>query len=211
MQMLRKSKSPARPGLKQRRAGKFFLATVAVTAFIIVLLAGCRNEDSIDWHVDFVSPALAESEDGIDFTAGVDLEPSPAMIEALERGVGITFLVSLRASSHRLWLPGLDVRRRHRFRIDYLPLSRYYQLTDLHNETRDTYPRFNMLVRALREPRSWSIPLEPDASVSLVRARIQLDRTRLPSPTARPPGFRPRGGPKAAGTPFIPPAGAERR
>lgn len=209
MQMLRKSKLPARPGLKQRRAGKFFLATVAVTAFIIVLLAGCRNEDRIDWHVDFVSPALAESEDGIDFTAGVDLEPSPAMIEALERGVGITFLVSLRASSHRLWLPGLDVRRRHRFRIDYLPLSRYYQLTDLHNETRDTYPRFNMLVRALREPRSWSIPLEPDDSVSLVRARIQLDRTRLPSPMRLPTWFQPQWWLKSDWYSFDPPGGDE--
>lgn len=178
---------------------------MAVTAFIIVLLAGCRNEDRIDWHVDFVSPALAESEDGIDFIAGVDLEPSPAMIEALERGVGITFLVSLRASSHRLWLPGLDVRRRHRFRIDYLPLSRYYQLTDLHNETRDTYPRFNMLVRALREPRSWSIPVEPDDSVSLIRARIQLDRTRLPSPMRLPTWFQPQWWLKSDWYPFDPP------
>src|SRR5690625_2960080 len=138
MQMLRKSKSPARPGVKQRRAGRLFLAPVAVPAIIIVLLAGCRSEDRSDWHVDLVSPARAGTADGIDFTAGDDLEPSPAMIEALERGVGITFLVSLRASSHRLWLPGLDVRRRHRFRIDYLPLSRYYQLTDLHNETRES-------------------------------------------------------------------------
>src|SRR5690625_6299362 len=98
------------------------------------------------------------------------------MNESLERGGGITFLVILRASSHRLWLPGLDVRRRHRFRIDYLPLSRYYQLTDLHNETRYTYPRFNMLVRALREPRSWRIPLEPYDSVFMFRASVPLDR-----------------------------------
>src|SRR5690625_7875101 len=118
MQMLRKSKLPARPALKQRRDGKFSLATVTVTAFIIVLLAGCRNADRIDWHVDFVGPALAASEDGIDFTAGVDLEPSPDMIEALERGVGITFLVNMRASRHQLCMPGLEHRSRIRVRID---------------------------------------------------------------------------------------------
>src|SRR5699024_8387611 len=111
------------------------------------------------------------------------------MLDALERGVDLTFLVALRASSGRVWLPGLDERRRHRFRISYLPLSRHYQLHDLHNDTRQTFPRLNMLISELRLPRSWSIPLAPDESVSLVRARIRLDRTRLPSPMRLPTWF----------------------
>lgn len=164
---------------------------MAATVFIILLLAGCHNDRATDWHVDFIEPGLAWTDEGLDFIAGVELEPSPAMIEALERGVSITFLVALRASSGRVWLPGFDERRRHRFRVSYLPLSRHYQLVDLHNDSRSTYPRLNMLLRELREPRSWSIPLAPDESVSLVRARIRLDRTRLPSPMRLPTWFEP--------------------
>lgn len=162
---------------------------MAATVFIILPLAGCGTDRSADWHVDFIEPRLNWSDEGLDFVAGVDLDPSPAMLEALERGVSITFLVALRASSGEVWLPGLDERRRHRFRISYLPLSRHYQLNDLHNDTRETFPRLSMLIRALRDSRSWSIPLDAGETVSLVRARIQLDRTRLPSPMRLPTWF----------------------
>src|SRR5699024_3686115 len=118
------------------------------------------------WRVDFIEPHLDWTDEGLDFVAGVELEPSPAMLEALDRGVSATFLIALRASSGKVWLPGLDERRRHRFRITYLPLSRHFQLEDLHNDTRSTYPRLHMLLRALREPCSWSIPLAEGETVS---------------------------------------------
>ncbi|HSH26341.1 MAG TPA: DUF4390 domain-containing protein [Wenzhouxiangella sp.] len=160
-------------------------------AFITLPLAGCRSDSATDWQVDFIEPHLTWTDEGLDFIAGVELDPSPAMLEALDRGVSVTFLVALRASSGQVWLPVLDERRRHRFRISYLPLSRHYQLEDLHNDTRSTYPRLNMLIRSLREPRSWDIPLAEDETVSLVRARIRLDRTRLPSPMRLPTWFEP--------------------
>lgn len=160
-----------------------------MTVFTVLPLAACRDEQPREWHVDFIDPRLEPVDEGLAFIAGVDLSPSPAMLEALDRGVSITFLVALRASSGRVWLPGLDERRRHRFRISHLPLSRHFELVDLHNDSRATFPRLNMLVSALREPRSWSIPLEPDEEVELVRARIRLDRTRLPSPMRLPTWF----------------------
>jgi len=154
-------------------------------------LAGCRTDEVADWHVAFIEPRLVRSDEGLDFIAGIDLEPSPAMLEALDRGVAVTFLVALRAYSGWVWLPGLDERRRHRFEISYLPLSRHFQLTDFHNDTRATFPRMSMLVDALRAPRYWSIPLESSEEVERVRARIELDRTRLPSPMRLPTWFEP--------------------
>jgi len=164
---------------------------MAVMVFFILPLAGCRSGADAEYSVDFIDPRLAWRDGGLDFIAGVDLDPSPAMLEALDRGVSITFLVALRASSGEVWLPVLDERRRHRFRINYLPLSRHFELVDLHNDARSTYPRLSMLVDALRDRRSWHIPLEADESVSLVRARIRLDRTRLPSPMRLPTWFEP--------------------
>lgn len=159
------------------------------TVFITLPLAGCRDADRGQWQVDFIEPRLVRTGEGLDFIAGVDLEPSPAMLDALDRGVALTFLVALRASSGKVWLPGLDERRRHRFEISYLPLSQHFQLVDFHNDTRVTFPRLSMLTEALRAPRAWSIPLEPGDEVSRVRARIQLDRTRLPSPMRLPTWF----------------------
>lgn len=157
--------------------------------FITLPLAGCSDAERGQWQVDFIEPRLVRTGEGLDFIAGVDLEPSPAMLDALDRGVALTFLVALRASSGKVWLPGLDERRRHRFEISYLPLSQHFQLEDFHNDTRVTFPRLSMLTEALRAPRAWSIPLEPGDEVSRVRARIQLDRTRLPSPMRLPTWF----------------------
>lgn len=163
---------------------------MAVTVSIILLLAGCREQAGEDWQLEFIQPGLSLAADGLDLSAGIVLDPSAAVLEALERGVSVTFLVNIRASRGRVWLPGRDVRRRHRFHIDYLPLSRYWQLTDLHNETRTTYPRLNMLLASLRQTRSWDIPLAPDEHLRWVQARIELDRTRLPSPMRLPTWFQ---------------------
>jgi hypothetical protein len=155
-----------------------------------LLLAGCGSEPAeAPGHVDFIAPRVQPVEGGMDFVAGVELQPTPAMLEAMDRGVELTFLVALRASSGEIWIPGLDQRRRHRFVIDYLPLSRHYQLVDLHNDERATFPRLNMLLAELRQPRPWHIPLEADDTIGRVRARIELDRTRLPSPMRLPTWF----------------------
>src|SRR5699024_4255457 len=114
----------SRPG----RVARFCLASMAAMVFITLPLAGCRSDSGADWRVDFIEPHLDWTDEGLDFVAGVELEPSPAMLEALDRGVSATFLIALRASSGKVWLPGLDERRRHRFRITYLPLSRHFQL-----------------------------------------------------------------------------------
>lgn len=180
---------PTCPVGRLGRAARFCLASLIATVFITLPLSGCRDADQGQWHVDFINPRLVSTEEGLDFIAGVDLEPSPAMLDALDRGVALTFLVALRASSGKFWLPGLDERRRHRFEISYLPLSRHFQLVDFHNDTRVTFPRMSMLVEALRAPRAWSIPLEPGESVNHVRAHIELDRTRLPSPMRLPTWF----------------------
>lgn len=161
------------------------------TVSIILLLVGCRSEPAGDWQLTLEDPQLAYNDEGVDLAAGIRLRPSPAMVEALERGVTLTLLVAMRASSGDLWIPGLGERRRHRLQISYLPLSRHYQLVDLHNDEQSTYPRFHMLQSALAEPRTWDFPLDNRANARRVRARIELDRTRLPSPMRLPTWFDP--------------------
>jgi len=157
--------------------------------FIMLPLSACRTDSTPEWRVALESIQVQRAAGEIEVRAGIELQPSPAMLEALERGVTLTLLVALRAPSGPVWLPGLDERRRHRLELSYLPLSRHYELVDLHNDRRSTYPRLSMLLDALRRPRSWSIPVDRGDDPARVHARIQLDRTRLPSPMRLPTWF----------------------
>src|SRR5699024_11135635 len=108
MQMPEPSTTATCPVGPRAPAARFSLVSMAVMVSITLPLAGCRSDAAADWRVDFIAPQLRWTGEGLDFIAGVDLDPSPAMLEALERGVDLTFLVALRASSGRVWLPGLD-------------------------------------------------------------------------------------------------------
>jgi hypothetical protein len=156
---------------------------------IVLLFAACSGESDRDWQIELVNPQLELDEEGYDIVAGIRLDPSPAMIEALERGVTLTVAVQTRATGGPVWIPGFDRIRKHRLEISYLPLSRHYQLVYLRDDTRSSYPRLNMLINALEAPQPWSVKLEGDELERgpwRVQARAELDRSRLPSPMRLP-------------------------
>jgi hypothetical protein len=110
-----------------------------------------------DWHIDLVEPRLVRDAEGFDLVAGIRFEPSPAMIEALERGVTLTVAVQTRATGGPVFVPGFDRIRKHRLEISYLPLSRHYQLVYLRDDSHSSYPRLGMLINALEDPQPWSV------------------------------------------------------
>ena len=157
--------------------------------FIVLLLVACSSERDRDWSIELVEPRLERDADGYDLVAGIRLEPSPAMIEALERGVTLTVAVQTRATGGPIWVPGFDRIRKHRLEISYLPLSRHYQLVYLRDDSHSSYPRLSMLFAALEEPQPWSVKLEGqelERGPWRVQARTELDRSRLPSPMRLP-------------------------
>ena len=156
---------------------------------IALLLAGCGSQAERDWQIDLIDPRLERDDEGYDIVAGIRLDPSPAMIEALERGVTLTIAVQTRASGIPAWIPGVDRLRKHRLEISYLPLSRHYQLVYLRDDAHSSYPRLSMLIAALEDPQPWSVKLEGDELERgpwRVQARAELDRSRLPSPMRLP-------------------------
>lgn len=163
-------------------------------ASIVLLLAACGSESTRDWHIELVDPRLERDAEGYDLVAGIRLDPSPAMIEALERGVTLTVAVQTRATGGPVWVPGFDRIRKHRLEISYLPLSRHYQLVYLRDDSHSSYPRLAMLINALEEPQPWSVKIEDEELEGgpwRVQARTELDRSRLPSPMRLPAWFDP--------------------
>lgn len=164
------------------------------TVFIILLLAACGPGNEEEWGVALVDPAIERSPSGVDLVTGIDFEPSPAMLDALHSGVAITLSVQTRATTGRLWLPGLDRLRKHRLEISYLPLSRHYQVEYQRDGRLWNYPRLGMLIQDLRERRELAVKIEPDELAEddwRVQARVELDRSQLPSPMRLPAWFDP--------------------
>ncbi len=163
--------------------------TRIATAFIVLLLAACASQSEGDWLIELVEPRLERDAEGYDLVAGIRFEPSPAMVEALERGVTLTIAVQTRATGGPVFVPGFDRIRKHRLEISYLPLSRHYQLVYLRDDSHSSYPRLSMLINALEGAEPWSVKLEGDELERgpwRVQARAELDRSRLPSPMRLP-------------------------
>ena len=163
-----------------------------LTVSIISLCVACTPDEDIEWDITLINPKPLWEGDELMVNAGVDWAPSPAVLEALEHGIGVPIRVTTRVSRHHRWFATEDRDRNHRFEVRYLPLVRSYQLTELKTDQVDSYPRMGMLVDALRQPRNWHTGLtrsevaERDWQVEI---RAELDRTRLPSPMRLPVWF----------------------
>lgn len=159
---------------------------------IIWLLSACQAEAERHGQLRLIDPQPQWQGDVLGIHVGIDFQPGPRVIEALAHGVTVQIRVMTRVGP--LWrrLAISDDPRSHRFEIRYLPLSQHYQLTDLRSGEQDSYPRLSMVRDALAEPRWVATRLEksqPDGLGWRLQARVEIDRTRLPSPMRLPVWF----------------------
>ncbi len=160
--------------------------------FTIWLCVACTPAEDSEWDMTLIQPTPLWVDDELMINAGVDWTPSPAVIEALDHGVGVPIRVTTRVSRHHRWFATMDRDRNHRFEVRYLPLVRSYQLSEIKTGQVDAYPRMGMLVDALRRQRDWHTGLTRSEAAERdwqVEIRVELDRTRLPSPMRLPVWF----------------------
>ena len=141
-----------------------------------------------------ISPALDWQGDELYLAAGLDWNPSPAVVEALEHGVVVPLRITTRVARYYGWFAIVDEDRYHRLEIRYLPLVRSYQLHDVASGQQQSFPRLSMLKAALREVRRWPTGLDRAAANARpwqVQMRAELERSRLPSPMRIPVWFDP--------------------
>lgn len=159
---------------------------------IIWLLSGCQAEPERHGHLRLIDPQPQWRDEVLGIRAGIDFEPGPRVVEALTHGVTVQIRVMTRVGPPWRRLAITDDPRSHRFEIRYLPLIQHYELVDLRSGERSSYLRLSMVRDALAEPRWIASRLQvsqPEGFGWRLQARVEIDRTRLPSPMRLPVWF----------------------
>jgi len=162
------------------------------TAFITLLLSACTPADERAGHLRLIDPQPQWQGDTLGLVAGIDFNPGPAVVEALNHGVTVHIRVSIHVS--RAWelFVDDDRTRNHRFEIRYQPLIRHYELTDLKTGEQLSFPRLSMVLDRLQRPQWMDTRFtehEYRDGQWRMQARVEIDRTRLPSPMRLPVWF----------------------
>ncbi|MCF6224989.1 MAG: DUF4390 domain-containing protein [Xanthomonadales bacterium] len=152
---------------------------------VTLLLGACNNGEQSDPFFKVKSVEADVNTQPIKVYAEVELKFSPAVEEALNKGVSIPIKAIARITNDdRLGWTIID--HGLRWEIHYLPLSRRYQLKDLRSKQATTWPRLRHALGALRRITIELPPTELEPGNYRVELKIFLDRRKLPAPMRLP-------------------------
>ena len=144
-----------------------------LSSICVLALAACAREP------DALSIASA-SVAGSDLIARLDWRPDDNLIEALDHGIPLDFVFTLKAQKPLAFGLHVDAaaQRRH-IQLRYFPLSRYYQLLDLDRHQSRGFPARASALAAFEDIR---IPLSTwnAADADRYRLDVAIDRKTLP-------------------------------
>lgn len=156
------------------------LGRVAALALAFGLVPTLAHAEGIEVK----SAALEAADDGWALEADFDVQFSPRLEEAVNRGVPLYFLVEFELSRPRwYWFDQKPVRYTQTYKITYTPLLRQYRLSV--GSVYQNFTRFEEVTRVLSRLRGLHVA-EPQAlqrDVTYQAAvRMRLDTSQLPKP-----------------------------
>jgi hypothetical protein len=163
------------------RGGVRFCALLRV--FLVVafvsLVPGAMAEG-----ITVKSTALEPTEEGWQLQADFDIQFSPRLEEAVNRGVPLYFVVEFEAARPRwYWFDEKPVQQSQTYKITYTPLLRQYRLTV--GSLYQNFTRLEDVTRALSRVRGWHVAdrgsLKKDVTYQAA-VRMRLDTAQLPKP-----------------------------
>jgi len=130
------------------------------------------------------SATLAPGDDGWSLQAAFDIQFSPRLEEAVNRGVPLYFVVEFELSRPRwYWFDEKPVQLSQSYRISYSPLLRQYRLTV--GSVYQNFTRLDEVTRVLSRLRGWHVAdkgaFQKD-QVYQAAVRMRLDTAQLPKP-----------------------------
>ena len=130
------------------------------------------------------SVVLEAAEDGWSIDAEFDIQFSPRLEEAVNRGVPLYFVAEFELSRPRwYWFDEKPVVQSQAYKITYTPLLRQYRLSM--GNTYQNFTRFDEVTRVLSRLRGWHVAdkgaLKKD-QVYQAAVRMRLDTAQLPKP-----------------------------
>ena len=146
----------------------------------LLAMASGAHAEGITVQRAVIEPA----EDGWQLEADFDIQFSPRLEEAVNRGVTLTFVVDFDLARPRwYWFDEKPVQLSQTYRISYTPLLRQYRLTV--GNVYQNFTRIEEVTRVLSRLRGWHVAnqgaLKKD-QVYQASLRMRLDPSQLPKP-----------------------------
>ncbi len=134
--------------------------------------------------IDVRSASIERIEGGWQLQADFDIQFSPRLEEAVNRGVPLYFIVEFELSRPRwYWFDEKPVRLAQTYKISYTPLLRQYRLSI--GNVYQNFTRFEEVTRVLSRVRGWHIA-DSHAVIKdenyQASVRMRLDTAQLPKP-----------------------------
>ena len=160
-----------------RRCGAACIALIAVTAFAHPAYAA----EGITLKAAQVVPV----DEGWQLDAEFDVQFSPRLEEAVNRGVPLYFVLDFELSRPRwYWFDEKPVRFSQTYKISYTPLLRQYRLSV--GSVYQNFASLEEVTRVLSKLRGVTIPdnsaSKKDISAYQASIRLRLDTAQLPKP-----------------------------
>ena len=171
---------PSRLGALARIASRGALHALAVLA----LFAACMPANARADGIEVRSAAIQPDDDGWQLDALFDIQFSPRLEEAVNRGVPLYFVVDFELSRPRwYWLDERSVQATQTYKITYTPLLRQYRLSV--GNVYQNFTRFEEVTRVLSRLRGGHVAdrgaLKKDGTYQ-ASLRMRLDTGQLPKP-----------------------------
>lgn len=165
----------ALPGMLRR-------ARPQVVAFVLLLAALFPAAAAEGISVRNVS--LVPDDDGWQLEAQFDVQFSPRLEEAVNRGVPLYFVVEFELSRPRwYWFDEKPIKVSQTYKISYTPLLRQYRLSV--GNAYQNFTRFEEVTRVLSRLRGWHVAdrgvIKKDGTYQ-AGLRMRLDTGQLPKP-----------------------------
>jgi hypothetical protein len=128
--------------------------------------------------------SLVQDEEGWHVDAQFDVQLSPRLEEAVNRGVPLFFVMDFELSRPRwYWFDEKPIQVSQAYRISYTPLLRQYRLSS--GSAYQNFTRFDEVTRVLSRVRDWhvadSAAIKSDGPYE-ASVRMRLDTAQLPKP-----------------------------
>jgi hypothetical protein len=134
--------------------------------------------------IEVKSAALVPDDDGWSLEADFDIQFSPRLEEAINRGVPLYFVVEFELARPRwYWLDEKPVQVSQTYKISYTPLLRQYRVSV--GNLYQNFTRLDEVTRVLSRLRGWHVAdkgaLKKDTTYQ-AGLRMRLDTAQLPKP-----------------------------
>jgi hypothetical protein len=165
---------------KRLRVYASWLARAAAAVALVAMIAPAAWADGIEVR----SASITPSDDGWQLDAQFDIQFSPRLEEAVNRGVPLYFVVDFELSRPRwYWFDEKPVQASQTFQISYTPLLRQYRLSV--GNVYQNFTRLEEVTRVLSRIRGWHVAdrgaLKKDGTYQAA-VRMRLDTGQLPKP-----------------------------